>query len=248
MAAVVTPPRSGGPLSPPVAARRTGLSRLIRRATARRPSPLGAGKRIQSRPERDRLAVFPGAAVPMEGAVQQLAALIAEVEVARQRVVAAVHGLTPDQEVFRPAPEEWSAAQVVEHLVLAEQAGINRIWQAATGARRGWPVWSGDPVHRGLSIEEVIARTWPAKADAPPWVVPKTGGPLAYWVACLQACQPVLGALGEALRGLDLAEVIFPHPISGPLDGRQRLEFLRWHLDHHRRQIEAIKSASDFPR
>ena len=180
--------------------------------------------------------------------MQQVAGLIAEVAAARRRVADAVHGLTPDQEAFRPAPGEWSAPQVVEHLVLAEHAGINRIWRAAEGVRRGQPVWRGEPVHRGLPIEAVIARTWPERAEAPPWVVPTAGGPLAYWVACLWACQPVLEALGEALRGVDLAEVIFPHPISGPLDGRQRLEFLRWHLDHHRRQIEDIVAAPGFPR
>jgi uncharacterized damage-inducible protein DinB len=180
--------------------------------------------------------------------MSQLMELIAEVSDSRQRVVDAVQGLTPEQEAFSPAPGEWSPTQVVEHLVLAEQAGINRIWQAAEGVRRGQPVWSGEPLHRGLPIEDVIARTWPERAEAPLWVVPTAGGPLAYWVACLRACQPVLETLAGTLKGLDLAEVIFPHPISGPLDGRQRLEFLRWHLDHHRRQIEDILAAPDFPR
>lgn len=104
------------------------------------------------------------------------------------------------------------------------------------------------PCTRGCRSKEVIARTWPANAEAPPWVVPTAGGPLAYCVACLRACQPVLDALGKALHGVDLAEVIFPHPISGPLDGRQRLEFLRWHLYHHRRQIHDIVAAPGFPR
>src|SRR5437773_1571924 len=130
--------------------------------------------------------------------------LIAEVAASRQRVLAAVSGLTADQETCRPAPGEWSVPQVVEHLVLAEQAGIQRVWQAAEGVRRGQPVWSGEPVHRGLPIEEVIARTWRAKEQAPPNATPQTDGPLAYWVTCLQGCQPVLERLGEALDGLDL--------------------------------------------
>jgi hypothetical protein len=174
--------------------------------------------------------------------------LIADVAASRQRVVATVQWLTPEQEAFRPAPGEWSVPQVVEHLVLAEQAGINRIWQASEGVRWGQPVWRGEPVHRGVPIEAVIARTWPERAEAPLWVVPTAGGPLVYWVARLLACQPVLEALDETLRGLDLAEVIFPHPLSGPLDGHQRLEFLRWHLDHHRQQIEDIVAAPAFPR
>lgn len=37
--------------------------------------------------------------------------------------------------------------------------------------------------------------------------------------------------------------VIAPHVISGPLDARQRLEFIRFHMDLHRRQIEAVLRA-----
>lgn len=166
--------------------------------------------------------------------------LIADVAEARERVIAAVAGLAADQATRKPAPDEWAVAQVIEHLVLAEHGGIIRIWQAAEGVRSGEPVWQGEAVHRGRSIEEIIATTWRAREDAPANAVPQTNGPLAYWVASLDACQPVLVALGKALDGLDLETVIAPYAISGPLDARQRLEFLRWHMDHHRQQIAEI--------
>ena len=173
---------------------------------------------------------------------------IADVAAARQAVLSAATGLSGEQEAFRPGPQEWSVPQVVEHLVLAEQAGIQRVWQAAEGIRRGRPVWTGEAVHRGLPIEEVIARTWRPKEQAPPNATPQTDGPLAYWVQCLAWRQPVLRRLHDALEGLDLAEVIFLDFLSGPLDARQRLEFLRWHLEHHRRQIEEIRATPGFPR
>ncbi len=44
-----------------------------------------------------------------------------------------------------------------------------------------------------------------------------------------------IGEVGEALQGLDPSLVIFPHFLSGPLVARQRLEFLRFQLDRHRR-------------
>ena len=166
--------------------------------------------------------------------------LIADVAAARQRVTAAVEGLTEAQAIWKPAANEWSVAQVIEHLVLAEHGGIIRIWQAADGIRRGEPIWHGDAVHRGSSIEEIIATTWREREDAPANAIPHTNGPLAYWVASFAACQPVLDALGQALGGLDLSAIVAPHVISGPLDARQRLEFLRWHMDHHRRQIAEI--------
>ncbi len=71
--------------------------------------------------------------------------LVAEVAVARVRLVQGVEGLSTEGGVFRPAPDGSSVREVIEHLVLAEQAGINRIWQAAEGVRLGRPVWTGDP-------------------------------------------------------------------------------------------------------
>ena len=182
--------------------------------------------------------------------------LIADVAAARRRVIGAVAGITVAQEAFRPLLEAWSIAQVVEHLVLAEQSGINPIWRAAEGVRRGRPVWRGDAVHRGAPIEAVIARTWEltepgpltwkTAAAVPESAVPRTGGPLAYWAARLEATQPVLERLPAVLAGLDLEAVVYPHALSGPLDARQRLEFLRWHLDHHLQQIEETRAAPGF--
>jgi hypothetical protein len=181
----------------------------------------------------------------------EVLALIAQVRAARSRMLATVTTLNVQQERFKPGADEWSIANVVEHLVLAEQAGIHRIWQAAADLRRGQEGWSGAVPHRGLSIEEVVERTWKVTStgpisirtaeQAPPVAAPRSDGPLAYWAACLEACQPVLEHLGGMLSGLELAQVIVLHVTSGPLDARQRLQFLRWHLDHHRQQIEDIK-------
>ena len=170
----------------------------------------------------------------------EVADLIADVLAARRRVLADVSGLGENDAIWKPAPDAWSVAQVVEHLTLAEHGGIIRMWQAADGVRNGQPIWQGDAVHRGKPIEAIIAATWREREDAPSNATPQTNGPLAYWVAAFAACQPVLDALGQTLDGRDLESIVAPHVISGPLDARQRLQFLRWHMDHHRRQIADI--------
>jgi hypothetical protein len=187
----------------------------------------------------------------------QVTTLVAHVAQARRQVVEATAGLGGDQEAFTPAEGEWSLPEILEHLFLAEQVGMNRIWQAAQATRQGRPAWDGDLPHRGRGIDEVIEETWAISSrgpisvrtteDAPPAAVPQLRGPLGFWIACLQANQQVLEELGDALEGLDPATVIYPHVVSGPLDARQRLEFLRWHLDHHRQQIEDLKAAPGFP-
>ena len=45
----------------------------------------------------------------------------------------------------------------------------------------------------------------------------------------------------QACSGLSQEEIIYPHPLSGPLNVYQRMEFLRYHMERHQRQIEQIK-------
>src|SRR5579863_2257481 len=98
--------------------------------------------------------------------------LIAEVADARRKLLATVANLTPEQAAFKPAPEEWSTLENVEHLVLAEFSGVSKIWQAADSFREGAPVFTGEHTNHGLSIDEVVARTWKPKEVAPPIATP----------------------------------------------------------------------------
>ncbi len=122
------------------------------------------------------------------------------------------------------------------------------MWKVLEGIKNNKPVWTGDLIHRGLSIEEIVEKTWQPKETAPEIARPKWGGSIEFWIISLNNCQPLLEALGHALTGFDLEEVIHPHPISGPLNVFQRMQFLRFHLDRHRLQIENIKARRDFPK
>jgi hypothetical protein len=179
--------------------------------------------------------------------VTDVAALIEEVSIARRRFIETVQSLTPEQASYKPAPDVWSAVENTEHIVRAEHGGINGMWKAVEGAETGNPAWTGEPPHRGKSIEQIITETWQEKEQVPPVAAPTWGGPIAFWIAALQANESILGALGAALERHDLESIHFPHPISGPLDMRQRLEFLRFHLDRHRNQVAELTRHSGFP-
>jgi hypothetical protein len=173
--------------------------------------------------------------------------LILAVDTARQQVLNATCSLSSEQGTFKPSSQRWSVAENLEHLVLAEQAGVIFIWEAAEGYKKGQFFWEGTSVNAGLSIEEIIEKTWKPKEKAPESATPWLGGPVQYWIAALEACQPVLEKLGGELETLPLSEIIYPHFLSGPLDAGQRLEFLRFHLERHLKQIEALKQETDFP-
>jgi len=172
--------------------------------------------------------------------------LINEVRISRSRILAAVDTLSPAQGAFKPAPDQWCINEILEHLVLAEQSGITKMWLAADGVRSGRPVWTGIHTNRGLSIDEVVARSWKAQEAAPALCTPMFGGPLAYWKEAFALCERLLEALHPALEGLDVENVIYPHFISGPLDLGQRLEFLRFHMDRHYGQIDRVKQTPGF--
>lgn len=172
--------------------------------------------------------------------------LVGAVERARDAVIHAVKGLRPDQATFKPSPDEWSIVENVEHLYLAEISGLTKIWAAARQVRAG-VAWADARPNQGKSIEEVVATTWKPKEVAPGIATPHIGGPLEAWISSLGSLRSVLADLATELDGHDLEAIVFPHYLSGPLDGRQRLEFLRFHMERHLEQIRRIQSHSAFP-
>ncbi len=92
--------------------------------------------------------------------MSELAALLDDVEAARARVLDAVTGLSKAEATWRPGPNEWSIAETLEHLVLAEQSGVKKIYRALElPAAAPSPAMDANP-NSGLGIEEVVARTW----------------------------------------------------------------------------------------
>jgi hypothetical protein len=172
--------------------------------------------------------------------------LIEAVERSRDRLLNSVSSLNGRQAAFKPAVSEWSVIDVLEHLYLAELSGVSKIW-AALEDLRGGKGWSEARPNQGKSIEDVVARTWKKKEVAPPIATPHIGGPLSFWLSATRSLRPVLAELGSELRDSNLEEVVFPHFLSGPLDARQRLDFLRFHIERHAAQVDRIRATDGFP-
>lgn len=179
--------------------------------------------------------------------MDKLQSLLQSVAGARRQFIQVASGLTYAQSQFKPSAEVWSVVDNVEHMVWAEMGGINGIWKTLDGIRNKKPIWTGDAIHHGLSIEKIIEITWKEKEQVPEIAKPRWGGSVEYWIAALGNCQNMLGSLCDELKGYDPEQIIYPHIISGPLNVVQRMEFLRFHLNRHQRQIENLKAHPDFP-
>lgn len=167
--------------------------------------------------------------------------LIADVETVRDRIVARATSLPGDVVHRRPEPDAWSVAEIIEHLVLAEESGVRGLWRVAERVAAdvaGAPGPLSDPL-RSRSIEQVFAHLEDRAVSAPDAVIPwAEGRPLPYWASRLRTQREQLKGLGEVLKEVGLERVVLPHFMAGPLDARQRLQFLRWHMERHERQIE----------
>ncbi|MFN8357263.1 MAG: DinB family protein [Spirosomataceae bacterium] len=166
--------------------------------------------------------------------------LINDVCASRQRYLQQIAQLSQVQAEWKPSADVWNVIEITEHLFWAEQGGILSMWKAVLAHQQGKTVWEGEDVHQGLAIEVVVERTWQPKEIVPAVAAPRLGGPIGYWASMLQSLDTPLQALGHQLSDESLAIMTPPHPISGPLNLQQRLEFLRFHIDRHYQQVEQL--------
>ena len=180
--------------------------------------------------------------------MDELAILKKDITEARKRYLNSVKNLTSEQGSFKPSENVWSAAEITEHLYYAEIGGIAGMWKALEGTKAGNPPWKEEHTNKGLTIEQIVQKTWQPKEKVPEGAGPRMFGPLKLWLDALESCQLMLDRLAENLKGEQIEKLIYPHPISGPMDVRQRFEFLRFHMDRHRLQVDNLKKDPAFPK
>ncbi len=166
--------------------------------------------------------------------------LLNEVALARQHYLNALVGFDEQRAQWKPSPDSWNAVEITEHLFWAEQGAILGMWKTLLGIRAGTVSYEDAKPHDGLPIDEIIRLTWQEKEIVPAVAAPRMGGPLTFWVSALAGLQPMLAAFAEAMHDQEWSLMAHPHPISGPLTFGQRFEFLRFHLDRHRGQVEKL--------
>jgi hypothetical protein len=163
----------------------------------------------------------------------------------RDRLLDSVRGLSEAQWHFRPAPERWSIAGVVEHVAL-----IEGLIHGIVGRLGAAPVVDpgAAPCRNDAEIDEFIRVEVPrreAKLEAPPMVQP-TGN-----VAPEESLRRFVEARARTLELFDSAPHlrgrVLPHPAFGPWDGYQWLLAAGSHAARHTGQILEIKSHEGFP-
>ncbi|HQT94608.1 MAG: hypothetical protein B7Z61_10780 [Acidobacteria bacterium 37-71-11] len=163
-------------------------------------------------------------------------------------LAAAVAPMSQAEADWTPAPERWSAGEVLHHVVLANRTfaivarklihqGRRDGRMAGPQSRRSWP--------RMRAIAEIGA-SGPVKN--PDRVTPAHGLPIDALRRELVESHAVVAAAIPALAGLDLGALRFPHPLGFELNLYQWIDIAGAHERRHLAQIQAIAASPGFPR
>lgn len=162
----------------------------------------------------------------------------------KQQILTSTAGFTEAQWRFKPSPEQWSAAECVEHIVVVEQSLLRTLQRLAAGPSGTEAVLAST---RGK--DEIILRAVPTrrgKAQAPERAQPANRWPdVATLIASFVETrdQTIL-----YVRSTDapLRTISHPHMVFGPLDGYQWLLFLGAHSERHLKQLLEGTAAPGF--
>ncbi|MDD5544111.1 MAG: DinB family protein [Acidobacteriia bacterium] len=174
----------------------------------------------------------------MNRTLSELSEYLSETRSALFRSVADV---SPEMASFRPEPEAWSVAEIMDHLCRVER-GTNILLKRFVEQARTAGLNQEDATASVLSsLDSFQVVEAPVRAKAPDRVRPAPHVPVAESVERLeQSRHELLRVLDEA-EGLALSQVSFDHVFLGKLNGYQWILVLGQHEARHTRQIQRTK-------
>lgn len=159
----------------------------------------------------------------------------------RERVMRNLHGLSPEQMLYRPDTGQWSVAEIVEHLVIVENHLVGEIEKLVQG--------QPDPSKRSAMADgDVFAQagTVLRRIQAPAGAVPTFRWPPEELLREFETARQRTRDF-SATTGADLRLHFMPHPSLGQLDCYQWLLLVAAHCQRHCAQSERVKASPGFP-
>ena len=161
----------------------------------------------------------------------------------RDGVIAATKGLSEAQLKFKPGPDRWSVAEVVEHLALIEDLVAQSVLARIPAAPAPSSEWDARKVD-AMVLEKMVDRS--AKFQAPEPAVP-TG----RWTPA-ETLEHFLAGRTQTVAYLksatDLRGHVVAHPVFGPMDGYEWVLAIAAHTERHTKQILEVKADPAFPK
>jgi hypothetical protein len=165
-------------------------------------------------------------------------------ESTKKNILEATAGLSQAQWNFKPAPDRWSIAQVMEHTAASEDFLRENLLKDKVMAAP-----PGEPGRDVKQIDQAVVTMIPDrthKAQAPEPLVPTNrfgspDGSLKHFVESRAATEQFL----RTAAGLR------EHVMKGPVDNMDGYEFILFiaaHSERHTKQINEVKADPNFPK
>ena len=162
----------------------------------------------------------------------------------RDGVVEATRALSEAQWKFKPAPDRWSIAEIVEHLALTEDYFLQNVRPQLPKALLATPDRDQKQMD-ALILAKVPDRS--VKFQAPPPLVPSgRWTPTAALERLLASWRLTIEFL-ESSPDLRRRMVMLP-PVGQPVDGYEWILSVAAHSARHTKQILEVKADAGYPR
>jgi hypothetical protein len=161
-------------------------------------------------------------------------------EKTRTELRAAVDSVPAHARNTRPAADQWSVAQVLDHLAIAHNrvaAAVSK-WIAEAQAAGLGPETATSPVLNTIPTGLILDRT--RKVQAPEFILPRSDVDAETAWAELEQAREQLRAAFLSGDGLALEQVVQPHPVLGPINMYQWTLFNGSHEARHTLQIREL--------
>jgi uncharacterized damage-inducible protein DinB len=141
----------------------------------------------------------------------------------------------------QPSPGQWSALQVLEHLLMVEKVALAYILKKGSGGYEGMPRqgWRSMLLLGVLRLYLLL----PIKVKAPKVVDVPLRDTMPDLADLVREYRQTRASFREFLQNVpaEAFEVnIFRHPLGGRLRIKETLGFLSAHFDRHRSQIQRV--------
>ena len=165
-------------------------------------------------------------------------------ESTKANLLEATKGLSEAQWNFKPGPDRWSVAQVMEHIAASEDFIRDGLLKEKVMVSPG-----GETDRDVKKIDEAVVTMIPDrshKAQAPDPLQPRDrfGSPA-------ESLKHFLESRATTEQYLKTAAGLRDHVMDGPvgkMDGYEFILFIAAHSERHTKQIEEVKADANFPK
>lgn len=165
-----------------------------------------------------------------------------ELEAVRADVLKEVEGLSQAQADWRPGDADWSAGEIIHHVMLAEVGTGKLTSKLLKEAGAGAP-----PCPADLTALRPLPSLVSGATEAPPATRPERGHPIGQLLADFKAARERTRQSIERMAAVDFRGLIWTHAAFGEMDLSQWWQLQAWHDADHLQQLRALRAAPGFP-